>query len=81
MHKALGAELATKALGGQVADTIAVGDGMNDLEVLKWAGTGVAIEGAPPELMAVADRTTPPPARAGIAQLFKDMGLLGNGNS
>ena len=77
VHKALGAELATKALGGQVADTVAVGDGLNDLEVLKWAGTGVAIEGAPPELMAVADRTTPGPQLAGIAQLFKEMGLLG----
>ena len=77
MHKALGAEVAMQALGGQIADTIAVGDSLNDLEVLKWAGTGVAINGAPPELMAVATRTTPGPQQDGIAHLFKDMGLLG----
>ena len=43
------------ALGVQPADTIAVGDGRNDLEMLAWAAHGVAMGSAPPEVLAVAD--------------------------
>ncbi|MEF2074654.1 HAD family hydrolase [Consotaella aegiceratis] len=76
VHKALGAQLAALEFGAEARDVMAVGDGLNDLEVLEWAGIGVAIEGADPALLAVADRTAPGPERAGLARLFGDMGLI-----
>ncbi|WP_346923084.1 HAD family hydrolase [Glutamicibacter creatinolyticus] len=38
--------------------TIAVGDGRNDIEMLQWAGLGVAMGQAPDEVKAVADSVT-----------------------
>lgn len=77
LHKAGGAEIATRELGGRPEDTVAVGDGLNDVEMLAWAGIGVAIEGAPAAVLAVADRTAPGPEQAGLAQLFDELGLTG----
>ena len=37
---------------------LAVGDGFNDVEMLRWAGRGVAMGQAPDELIAVADDVT-----------------------
>ncbi|MCX2750029.1 HAD family hydrolase [Arthrobacter sp. MI7-26] len=56
-------------------DTIAVGDGENDLEMVAFAGIGVVIEGSSPELLALADRTAAPPAQEGLVAVFEDLGL------
>lgn len=56
-------------------DAIAFGDGQNDLEMIAFAGVGVAIEGSSPDLLALADRTAPPPSRNGIAAAFAELGL------
>jgi hydroxymethylpyrimidine pyrophosphatase-like HAD family hydrolase len=37
---------------------LAFGDGRNDIEMLRWAGRGVAIGDAPPEVQAAADVVT-----------------------
>jgi hydroxymethylpyrimidine pyrophosphatase-like HAD family hydrolase len=37
--------------------------------MIEWAGLGVAVEGAPPEVLAAADRVIARPGMAGIAQL------------
>lgn len=42
-------------LGIAAADVLAFGDGRNDLEMLRWAGRGVAIGDAPEEVKAVAN--------------------------
>jgi hydroxymethylpyrimidine pyrophosphatase-like HAD family hydrolase len=76
LHKALGAQLAAAHLGEGAATAVAVGDGRNDVEVIAWAGTGVAVEGSPAEVLAVADRVTPGPERDGIAVLLQDLGLV-----
>jgi hydroxymethylpyrimidine pyrophosphatase-like HAD family hydrolase len=55
---------------------VAVGDGRNDTPMLAWAGLGVAVEGAPAEVLAAADRTIPPPGSDGIAMLVRE--LLGS---
>jgi len=49
--------------------TVAVGDGRNDLTMLAWAGLGVAVEGSEPEVIAAAGRTVPGPGHGGIQQL------------
>ena len=56
-------------LGIPREQSVAVGDGRNDATMIAWAGLGVAVEGAPPEVIAAAGRTIPGPGRGGIRQL------------
>ena len=46
---------------------MAVGDAPNDREMLAWAGVGVAMAGAPPEVRAVAGWTAPSNEEDGVA--------------
>ena len=48
------AQLARR-LGVRAVDAVAVGDDLNDLEMLDWAGRGLAIQGSPESLVDVAD--------------------------
>ena len=75
VHKAIGVEAVAARLGLERASIVAVGDGLNDLEMIEHAGLGVAIEDGHPRLLAIADRTAPPPAAGGIAVLFAELGL------
>jgi len=55
---------------GLTSDTaVAVGDGGNDLPMIEWAGFGVAVNTAPPEVLAAADLVIGPPGTGGIAAL------------
>lgn len=76
VHKAIGMRLAARELGVPMDRVVAVGDGANDVEMVAEAGLGVAVEGASPELLAVADRLVPGPDRAGLVGLFTDLGLV-----
>jgi Cof subfamily protein (haloacid dehalogenase superfamily) len=58
-----------KQLGIPQEQTVAVGDGRNDVSMISWAGHGVAVEGSEPEVIAAADRTIPGPGHGGIQQL------------
>jgi hydroxymethylpyrimidine pyrophosphatase-like HAD family hydrolase len=49
---------------------VAFGDGENDVELLEVAGLGVAVEGAHPRLLAIADRTCAGPAEEGVASVI-----------
>jgi Cof subfamily protein (haloacid dehalogenase superfamily) len=53
------------------AATMAVGDGMNDLPMLQWAGLGVAMGQAYPEVRAAADVVTASLAEDGLAQAIE----------
>ena len=44
--------------------------------MLQYAGTGIAVEGGHPDVLAVADRFTPGPAGNGVALAFAELGLL-----
>lgn len=76
VHKAIGMRLVVSALGVDPATVVAVGDGLNDLEMLDEAAVGVAIEGAHPRVLAVADRVAAGPQHGGLATLFADLGLF-----
>lgn len=76
ISKADGVAVAIKKLGIDQAQTIAFGDGENDLEMVAYAGLGIAIEGSHPGLLALADRTALPPNRDGIAVAFAELGLI-----
>jgi hydroxymethylpyrimidine pyrophosphatase-like HAD family hydrolase len=53
-------------LGVEAEDVLAAGDGRNDIEMLRWAGRGVALPEAPPEVQAAADAVSPPFAEGGL---------------
>lgn len=59
-----------------LSDTIAFGDSMNDLEVLKESGIGVAMGNASSEVKAVADYITAPIDEDGIYRACVHLGLL-----
>jgi len=67
VSKASGLEVVCARLGLTAADVLAVGDGNNDVEMLRWAGRGVAMGQAPDELKAVADDITAPVEDDGLA--------------
>jgi Cof subfamily protein (haloacid dehalogenase superfamily) len=58
-------------LGVAQAETMAVGDGMNDLPMLQWAGLGVAMGQAAPAVHAAADVVTAPLMEDGLARAIE----------
>lgn len=75
-HKAVGIQVIEARLGLDRADIVAIGDSANDIEMLEYAGTGIAVEGGHPAVLAVADRVTAGPAGNGVALAFAELGLL-----
>lgn len=60
------------------AETIAVGDSGNDLSMVEWAGLGVAVANATPEVRAAADWIAPPVTEEGVATVIEKFILNGN---
>jgi Cof subfamily protein (haloacid dehalogenase superfamily) len=60
-------------LGIEPADVVAFGDGANDVELLRDAGVGVAVEDADAALRAVADWIVPPVADDGVAGFLSQL--------
>ena len=58
VSKASGLAMVADRLGVDRADVLAIGDGRNDLEMLRWAGRGVAMGQAVEEVHAAADDST-----------------------
>ena len=65
-------------------EIIAFGDGLNDLDMLEWAGTSCAMENGAPEVKARSTRVVPSNAEDGVAQeveaLLKE-GRIGGGGA
>jgi hydroxymethylpyrimidine pyrophosphatase-like HAD family hydrolase len=58
INKAAGLSYVIDQLGLEPADVLAIGDGRNDIEMLEWAGRGVAMGQATDDVKAVADAVT-----------------------
>ena len=58
VSKASGLAHVAEQLGVDAADVLAIGDGRNDIEMLQWAGRGVAMGQAVEEVIAAADDVT-----------------------
>ena len=58
VSKASGLQHVADKLGVDAADALAIGDGRNDIEMLRWAGRGVAMGQAVEEVIAAADGVT-----------------------
>jgi len=76
IDKADGLPLLAEHFGIPVEDSIAVGDGPNDLGMLRAAGTAVVIRGSRPEVLATGDLEIAPPAEHGIEDAFAQLGLF-----
>ena len=53
--------------------TVAIGDGRNDIEMLSWAGRGVAMGQAPEEVIAAADEVTHSVFDDGAAHVLRSL--------
>jgi Cof subfamily protein (haloacid dehalogenase superfamily) len=69
--KGSGLAFLAEHLGFASAETVAFGDGENDVELLEWAGYGVAVENAHARVLAVADLVCPPVTEEGVAQVIE----------
>jgi Cof subfamily protein (haloacid dehalogenase superfamily) len=69
--KAAGLDFLSARLGFARARTVAFGDGENDVELVDWAGFGVAVENAHERVKAVADLICPPVDEEGVAQVIE----------
>mgnify|MGYP001055560770 CR=1 FL=1 len=76
VHKAYGMDIVLDHLGLSLADTIAIGDSYNDLEMLEHAAVSVAMGHAPDAVKAVADHVTGTPEEDGIETAFRQLGLI-----
>ena len=66
-HKGAALEIIANHLGIAQADTIAFGDGNNDLTMLEWAGYSVAVGEVEAHQSGIADETILPPEENGVA--------------
>lgn len=76
IHKATGMKLFLDYAGIAQEDTVAIGDGPNDLQMMEFAGIGVAMGNAKEEVKALADMVTAHVSEDGIYQAFEKIGLL-----
>ena len=67
VSKASGLQHVVDKIGLGAADVLAIGDGRNDIEMLRWAGRGVALGQAVDEVMDAADAVTAPVNDEGAA--------------
>lgn len=66
VNKGVALPVLARALGVPLARVVAVGDNHNDVTMLQAAGLGVAVEGAPAEVLAAAKATCPGPDHEGV---------------
>jgi Cof subfamily protein (haloacid dehalogenase superfamily) len=69
--KASGLEFLGGRLGFTREETIAFGDGENDVDLVEWAGFGIAVENAHERVKAAADWVCPPAADEGVAVVLE----------
>ena len=67
VNKATGLEIVRERLGIPREHVLAIGDGRNDIDMLQWAGVGIAMGQAPEEVIAVSDRVTGADVEDGVA--------------
>lgn len=71
--KASALEEVRRALGVPAEDTVAVGDGSNDVEMLRWAARGVAMGHASETVRAAADEVTGSIEDDGVVEVLRSL--------
>jgi Cof subfamily protein (haloacid dehalogenase superfamily) len=73
VSKATGLARLCEHLGVERADVVAFGDALNDVEMLRWAGHGVAMAGAEDVVRSAADEVAPSNDDDGVARVVERM--------
>ncbi len=76
VNKATGIQVITEYYAANREDTVAFGDALIDLEMLQYAGIGVAMENAHSKVKQIADRITKDNNSDGIYHGFIECGLI-----
>jgi Cof subfamily protein (haloacid dehalogenase superfamily) len=71
--KGAGLDFLAGRMGFTREETIAFGDGENDVELVEWAGYGIAVENAHERVKAVADWICPSAEDEGVAQVLESL--------
>jgi len=69
--KAAGLQFVAEHVGFTREQTVAFGDGENDIELVEWAGYGVAVANANERVLEVADFVCPSVDEEGVAQVLE----------
>ena len=69
--KAAGLDFVAEHVGFAREQTVAFGDGENDIELVEWAGYGVAVANAHERVLEVADFVCPSVDEEGVAQVLE----------
>jgi len=69
--KGAGLDFLAEHMGFTREQTVAFGDGENDVELVEWGGFGVAVENAHARVKAVADWICPSAEEQGVAQVLE----------
>lgn len=73
VSKSAGLEIVCQRYGIAASDVVAFGDGLNDVEMLQWAGHGVAMSNASDTVRDVADRIAPSNDDDGVAVVVEQL--------
>ena len=73
VNKAAGLADVADEHGIDAADVIAFGDFLNDVPMLAWAGRGIAVANAHPEVLAIADEVTASNDDDGVAIVLESL--------
>ncbi len=79
VSKGAGLGFVAEQLGFTAEETVAFGDGENDIELLDWAGYAVAVANADVRVLSRADFVCPPVNEEGVAQTIEAMLAAGIG--
>jgi Cof subfamily protein (haloacid dehalogenase superfamily) len=69
--KGAGLDFLAAHMGFTPEETVSFGDGENDVELVEWAGYGIAVENAHERVKAVADWIGPSAEQEGVAQVIE----------
>jgi Cof subfamily protein (haloacid dehalogenase superfamily) len=69
--KGSGLAFVAERLGFARETTVAFGDGENDVELIEWAGYGIAVANAHERVLAIADHVCPSVHEEGVAQVIE----------
>ncbi|HBN95423.1 MAG TPA: hypothetical protein DDZ66_03915 [Firmicutes bacterium] len=71
--KGTGLAEVAKRLGLEAKDVMAIGDNVNDIEMISWAGLGIAMENGSKLLKTEAQRIAPSNDQDGVAQIIEEL--------
>jgi hydroxymethylpyrimidine pyrophosphatase-like HAD family hydrolase len=74
--KSGGMQILLDAAGIRREDSVAIGDSANDLDMIRYAGIGIAVGNACDELKAAADWVSAPCGEGGIVRALEHLGLI-----